>query len=44
MTLAASPSRPGALELLGMSVARSVLADAQIRLPQPYSAFIGQTI
>jgi hypothetical protein len=36
------------LELLGMSIARShhrrVLGDARIRLPQPYSAFIGQTI
>ena len=36
------------LELLGMSIARShhrrVLGDAQIRLPQPYSTFIGQTI
>src|SRR5581483_8246655 len=34
------------LELLGMSIARShhrrMLGDAQIRLPQPYSAFIGQ--
>jgi hypothetical protein len=36
------------LELLGMSIARShhrrVLGDAQIRLLQAYSAFIGQTI
>ena len=36
------------LELLGMSIARShhrrVLGDTQIRLPHPYSAFIGQTL
>ena len=36
------------LELLGMGIARShhrrMLGDAQIRLPQPNAAFIGQTI
>ena len=36
------------LELLGMGIAsrhhRRVLSDAQIRLPQPYATFIGQTI